>query len=374
MKRGFVPFELERMMSVWENMVEYNLSESGVHPMTVRELLDDPAEMEELFSTELNYPQTNGSFELRERIAALYSGAKPEDVLVTTGCAQANFCAVHTVLQPGDELVLMLPNYMQIWGIAHNFGFALKTFSLKEELSWAVDLDELNDAVSEKTKLLAICNPNNPTGHILSEDEMDAIIAAADRVGAWLLADEVYAGAERVSEEITPSFWGRYDKVLAMGSLSKAYGLPGLRLGWVVGPAEMVDAIWARQDYVTISASMLANKIAAYALLPEVRTRILGRTRGYIRKGYQIFEGWWEGHGETFNLIPPQAAAIAFPRYDFEINSTELVERLIHEKSVLIMPGDHFGLDRHLRISFGLPEQYLKEGLDRIYHLIASIS
>jgi aspartate/methionine/tyrosine aminotransferase len=373
MKQGFVPFALERMMSVWENVVEYNLSESGVHPMTVRELVDDPAEMEELFSTELNYPQTNGSFELRERIAALYTGARPENVLVTTGCAQANFCAVHTILQPGDELVLMLPNYLQIWGIAHNSGFPLKTFSLKEELGWGFDLDELDDIVSDRTKLIAICNPNNPTGHILSEDGMNAIAAAADRVGAWLLADEIYAGAERVREDITPSFWGRYDKVLAMGSLSKAYGLPGLRLGWVIGPMDVIDAIWARQDYVTISASMLANRIAAYALLPEVRTRILARTRNYIRRGYQIFERWWEEHDGFFSLIPPQAAAIAFPRYRLEGNSTELAERLVHEKSVLVMPGDHFGLDGYLRISFGLPEPYLKEGLDRISHLIASI-
>ncbi len=373
MKSGFVPFELERMMSVWENVVEYNLSESGVYPMTLRELVDDPAVMEELFSTELNYPQTNGVFELRERIAALYPGAKPEDVLVTSGCAQANFCAVHTILQPGDELVFMLPNYMQIWGIALNSGFHLKTFSLKEDLGWGVDLDELEKTVSEKTKLIALCNPNNPSGHILSKAEMDGIIAVADRVGAWLLADEIYAGAERVTEEVTPSFWGRYEKVLAMGSLSKAYGLPGLRLGWVVGPEKMVDAIWSRQDYVTISASMLANKLGAYALLPEVRARILERTRGTIRQGYQVFDHWRESHDEIFSLIPPQAAAIAFLRYDLEINSTELVERLIQEKSVLVMPGDHFGLDGYLRISFGLPKSYLKEGLDRIYQLIASI-
>jgi aspartate/methionine/tyrosine aminotransferase len=373
MKQGFTPFELERMMSIWENAVEYNLSESGVHPITTQELVDDPVVLEDILSTELNYPQTNGSIELRERIAALYPGAGTENVLVTTGCAQANFCAVHTVLQPGDEMVFMLPNYMQIWGIAHNSGFQLKTFGLKEELGWGVDLDELDGVVSEKTKLIAICNPNNPCGHILSDAEMGGIIAAADRVGAWLLADEIYAGAERLTDEVTPSFWGRYDKVLAMGSLSKAYGLPGLRLGWVVGPRNMVDAIWSCQDYVTISASMLANKLGAYALRPEVRARILERTRGYIRRGYHVFDGWRKEHESIFDLIAPQAAAIAFLRYDLGIRSTELVERLIHEKSVLIMPGAHFGLDGYLRISFGLPEPYLKEGLDRIYQWFASM-
>jgi aspartate/methionine/tyrosine aminotransferase len=104
-----------------------------------------------------------------------------------------------------------------------------------------------------------------------------------------------------------------------------------------------------------------------------VRARILERSRGYIRRGYQVFEQWWESHDEIFSLVPPQAAAIAFLRYGPEFNSTEFVERLIHEKSVLVMPGDHFGLDGYLRISFGLPKPYLKEGLNRIYQLIASI-
>lgn len=369
----FQPFNMERMMSKWENVVEYNLSESGVHPTTVRELVDDPAVIEELLTTELNYPQANGTIELRERIAALYPGATPDHVLVTVGCAEANFIALQTLLAPGDEMVMMLPNYMQIWGIAHNYGMRLRPFHLKEEWGWAPDLDELNDAVSEKTKLIAVCNPNNPTGYILTEAEMNAIVAAAARVGAWLLADEVYSGAERLTDIQTPSFWGRYDKVLAMGSLSKAYGLPGLRIGWVVGPIDTVDEIWARHEYTTISTTILSNKLAAIALSPQVRPRLVQRARDYIRRGFSTFDAWLESHQGVFTLVPPQAAAIAFPRYHLDINSTELVERLMREKSVLIVPGDHFGLDHHLRISFGLPPRYLQAGLDRIHELIVEL-
>lgn len=369
----FQPFVMERMMSKWENVVAYNLSESGVHPTTIRELVDDPAVVEELLSTELNYPQANGIIELREQIAALYPGATPDNVLVTVGCAEANFIALQTVLAPGDEMAMMLPNYMQIWGIAHNYGMHLRVFHLKEERGWAPDLDELNDAVSEKTKLIAVCNPNNPTGYILTEAEMDAIVAAAARVGAWLLADEVYSGAERLTDTQTPSFWGRYDKVLAMGSLSKAYGLPGLRLGWVVGPMDTVDEIWARHEYTTISATTLSNRLAAIALSPQVRPRLIQRARDYIRRGFPILDGWLESHQGIFTLVPPQAAAIAFPRYHLDINSTELVERLMQEKSVFIVPGDHFGMDHYLRISFGLPPHYLRAGLDRIHELIAEL-
>jgi aspartate/methionine/tyrosine aminotransferase len=369
----FQPFEMERMMSKWENVVEYNLSESGVHPVTVRELLADLVAVEELLDTELDYPQTNGLVELRENIAALYPGATPDNVLVTVGCAEANFIAMQTLLAAGDEMVVMLPNYMQIWGIGHNYGFQVRAFHLQEEQGWAPNLDELNDVVSENTKLIAVCNPNNPSGYILTADEMDAIVTAADRVGAWLLADEVYSGAERLTDTQTPSFWGRYDKVLAMNSLSKAYGLPGLRTGWVVGPAATVDDIWARHEYVTISTTMLANRLSAIALSPEIRPRLIQRTRDYIRRGFPVLDSWLESHEGVFELVAPQAAAIAFARYHLDVNSTEFVERLMHEKSVLIVPGDHFGLDHHLRISYGLPRRYLESALDRIHELIVEL-
>lgn len=369
----FQPFEQERMMSKWENVVRYNLADSGVHPVTVRGLLDDPDMVEGLLDTELNYPQANGTIELRENIAALYPGATPDNIMVTIGCAEANFITLQTVLAPGDEMVVMLPNYMQIWGIGHNYGFDVKAFHLQEERDWAPDLDELSQVVSEKTKLIAVCNPNNPTGHILTEEEMDAIVACAERVGAWILADEVYSGAERLIDEQTPSFWGRYDKVFAMNSLSKAYGLPGLRTGWVVGPEDTVDEIWARHEYVTISNTMLANKLATLALSPAVRPRLIQRTRDYIRRGFPILDGWLEGHEGIFEMIPPRAAAIAFARYHLDINSTELVTRLMQEKSVLIVPGDHFGLDHYLRISYGLPPEYLRAGLDRIHELIVEL-
>jgi aspartate/methionine/tyrosine aminotransferase len=372
MSQEFVPFAQERVMSKWENVVDYNLGDSGVHPMTTAELVDDPKVIEALLSTGLHHPQANGIIELREHIAALYPGATPDNVLVTSGAAQANFTSIWTLLKPGDEIVVMLPNYMQIWGIAHNFGLHVKTFNLEQSLNWAVALDELDSTITNRTKLITVCNPNNPSGHTMTPEEMDAVVATADRVGAWLLADEVYAGTERTTDEITPSFWGRYERVLAVGSMSKAYGLPGLRIGWIVAPEDMVEEIWARQEYVTIGSAMLDNKLAAFALSPEIRPRILARTRDYTREGYGIFERWAKSHGNLFTWIPPQAAPIVFVRYNAEVNSTELCMRLIHEHSVEVVPGDHFGLDGHLRISYGLPEDYLLEGLERVSHVFSS--
>jgi aspartate/methionine/tyrosine aminotransferase len=367
-------FLMERFMSAYEQEVEYNLSESGVHLMTLRQLLDiDHSSMEDLLETELNYPHANGIPVLRERIAAMYDGAGPENVLVTVGAIEANYNSMRSVLNPGDEVVIMLPNYMQIWGVAKNHGFRILTFPLVEEKNWAPDLEKLEQVVTKETKLIAICNPNNPTGYILSETEMDSIVSIASRAGAWILADEVYAGAEQFTDTRAPSFYGKYDKVIAVGSMSKAYGLPGLRTGWLVAPPEMVDQIWARHEYTAISATMLSNKLAAIALSEKVQPVIIERTRRYIRKGYPLLREWMERQGNIFSCTPPQAAAIAFVKYNLDINSTELAMRLIQEKSVLIIPGDHFGMDNFLRISYGLPESYLKGALSRIEEVITKL-
>jgi aspartate/methionine/tyrosine aminotransferase len=370
----FQPFVMERMMSKFEKAVDYNLSESGVHPMTLKELFkDDPEGLAGLQSLEMDYAHANGIPELRGNIAALYPGAGPENVLVTVGAIEANYDILWGLLASGDQAAVMLPNYMQIWGLAKNLGLDLKTFSLNEKSGWALDFKELEDAVTSKTKLIAVCNPNNPTGYILKNEEMDAIIEAARWAGAWILADEVYAGAERLAEAQTPSFYGRYDKVLAVGSLSKAYGLPGLRIGWAVGPADVIDELWARHEYLTLSATMLSNHLAAYALSPRIRPRIIQRTRGFIRRGYPVLEKWMKEQGEVLSGAPPQAAAIAFVKYNLDINSTQFVERLRDEKGVLIVPGDHFGLDHFVRISYGQPHEYLTAALGRIGELFEEL-
>lgn len=372
--KQFQPFTMERMMSKYEKDVDYNISESGVHPITLGELIeDDPGLTEKLMATEINYAHANGIPELREHIAAMYKGASAKNILVTIGAIEANYNTLNTLVSPGEEVVIMLPNYMQIWGVAKNQDLHVKTFHLQEENGWAPDLDELEDKVTKETKLIAVCNPDNPTGCIMTENEMDRIVRIAEKAGAWILADEVYAGAERTSDKRTPSFYGRYDKIVAVGSLSKAYGLPGLRIGWAAAPEEIVDEIWKRHEYTTLSATMLSNHLAAIALSPEVQPRLIKRTRDYIRKGFPVLEHWMNQHEGTFSFTPPQAAAIAFVRYNLNINSTEFAERLIKEKSVLLVPGDHFGMDKFLRISYGLPHDYLTAALDRIHELIIEL-
>jgi len=325
-----------------------------------------------LMKQELGYAQSNGTVELRQAISAYYSGATPDHILVTNGTSEANFLSIWTLIDPDDEMLFMLPNYMQIWGISREFRGAVRAYHLREETNWKIDFDELDRTVSRQTKLIAVCNPNNPTGAILGNEEMDRLIEVARANDAWLLVDEVYQGAEREAER-TQSFWGRYEKVIITNGLSKAYGLPGLRIGWIVAPPDLIAKFWSYHDYTTIGPAMLSDVLARLALVPEIRENIFSRTRSILQANYPILANWLQNHGELFSIVEPKAGAIAYFRYKMSINSTQLVEKLLHEKSVLIVPGDHFGMDHYLRVGYGPPADYLTAALDRIHETLISL-
>lgn len=357
-------FVLERWQSVWENRVELNISESGVHPLTAAELAGNDEELRRVLALPQGYPQTNGSEGLRSRIAAIHPGARAENVLVTCGGSEANFVATWALLEPGNEVVFMTPNYMQVAGLAPAFGASVKPLRLRAERGWAFDPDDLKRAVSAKTRLIAICNPNNPTGAVLDLASREAIVAAAAKVGAWILADEVYRGAEFDGPE-TETFWGSYERVLCTGGLSKAYGLPGLRTGWVVGPADIIERLWGYHDYTSIAPTVLSDALASIALDPKRRAWILKRTRTILNQNYPILKSWLDAHADRFSHIPPKAGAIAWASLRRGENSAELAEGLRARKSVLIVPGEQLGLDAHLRFGFGGNPAQLGQALSR---------
>ncbi|HVH67529.1 MAG TPA: aminotransferase class I/II-fold pyridoxal phosphate-dependent enzyme [Gemmatimonadales bacterium] len=359
----FVPFELERWQSTWENRVRYNLSESGVHPLSIRELLElAGSSAAPLLDVRLGYSQSNGTDLLRGRIAALYPGVSPDQVLVTTGSAEANFVICWRLIERGDQVAIMLPNYLQTWGLAQNFGAQVKSFALRAGAQWEPDSDEVRRAIAPGTKLVVVTNPHNPTGHVLSAEMRRLIVSRAAEVGAWLLADEVYQGAER-DGVTTPSFWGSYERVIVVNGLSKAYGLPGLRIGWVVGPPGFAAEAWARHDYTTIGPAGASDHLAAVALGSDVRPRVLERTRRILRSNYPVLEEWLKRFGDTFSWHAPQAGAICLVRYRQAISALDLVEQMRAEQGVLLVPGDHFGLPNHIRFGFGEELRYFQEAL-----------
>lgn len=361
----FTPFHLEQWQSEHEQEVDFNLADSGVHPVAVKELLDDPEVNERMREVPLHYPMVNGTSRLREIIANLYQTA-PGNVLVTVGAAEANGVILQALLGRGDEVVAMEPSYRQLWGIARNLECNLIPFHLDPENGWRPNLDQLEAAVSPRTNLIGVTNPNNPTGKILREAEINRVVRIAEKHGTWILADEVYRGTERLSDVETPSFFGRYDRVIAVNSLSKAYGLSGLRIGWIVGPQEKLNSVWRRHEYATISAGALDMFFAEIALAEPMRTRLLARTRRLIREGYARLESWIKERSGLLSVIPPESTALAFVRYHLNIPSTDVAEALRQRAGVLVAPGEYFGIENHLRITHGLKPEYLHEALNRI--------
>jgi len=362
---------MERWQSLHEHEVELNLSESGVAPLSVGEL-QRAAGPEDIGALRLGYTQTNGTRRLRERIAALYPGAGPENVLATVGGAEANFLALWELVGPGDRVAVLRPAYAQTRGLARGFGAEVRDVWLREDRGWQPEPGALAGAM-EGTRLAVVTHPNNPTGAALSERARDELVEAARREGAWILSDEVYAGAEVGGEE-TPTLWGGWERTLVTGSLSKAYGLPGLRLGWLVGPERLVEAAWGRKDYTTIAPAALSDRMAAAVLEPRARQRVLDRTRGIVRENLELLRRWLDARPGLFSYRPPDAGAICWVRYDLDLGSSELADRLRREKSVLLVPGDQFGMDGYLRIGFGNPSSELESALDRVGALVEEIA
>ena len=367
----FEEFELERNQSLFEHEVDYNLSESGLHPLPLKIILTDD-EQQELLDTELIYGFTTGTPILREKISQLYTGAEFDNVLATCGSAEANFIAVMTLLEPGDELIYMVPNYLQIRGIARSFGIIVREVPLREELGWQWDMKELESMISIKTKMIAVCHPNNPTGSIVSKENMGEIIDIASQNDCWILSDEVYRGAELNGIE-SPSFYGNYEKTIVNGGLSKAYRLPGLRVGWTVGPKDYIKKAWAFHDYTSISIAYHSDWVASRILDTKRRKKILDGTKQHLNQNMNTLVEWIDTCDGKLSLSPPQAGAIAFVRIKMDIPSQVLTYHIRDNFSVLLTAGKWFGLEGFLRFGYGPPNKYFLEALDRIGQSLEAI-
>jgi aspartate/methionine/tyrosine aminotransferase len=367
----FQSFDLEYFQSQFERTVEINLADSSVQCANVSDLLagEDPTPLLEL---PLYYPEVNGTGLLRERIAALYSNASAENILVTVGAAQANWMVCSTLLEQGDEVIVVSPGYRQVWGLAKNLGCQVKEAQLCPGNNWRLDLDVLESLVTAKTKLISVVNPNNPTGSIFSREDMLRIVNICQKTGAWLHADEVYRGTELNGDE-TPSFWGMYDRAICVNSLSKAYGLAGLRIGWAVAAPETIEALWRRHEYAVIAASGPSMKLAEIALQPAKRKMLLERQRKLSREGHAVLEDWVQKQDGRFSVSPAVATSIAFVQYHFDMPSVELADHIRKKVSVLVAPGAYLGTENHLRITVGYEPQKVSMALEKISAAVAEL-
>ena len=360
----FEEFELERNQSLFENEVDYNLSESGVHPLKMSEILTKD-EQTQILDKELLYGYTNGTPQLRKSVIDIYDKELSLDnVLITSGSAEANFLSIMTQLDTGDEIVYMIPNYLQIYHLARSLGIQVKTLPIRQELGWQWDPDELKKMVSSNTKMIVICNPNNPTGAIMDGQIMDKVIEIAEKNDCWILSDEVYRGAELNGVECR-SFVGATEKTIVNAGLSKAYSLPGLRIGWTIGSKEYIEKAWSFHDFTVINVSYLSDWIASRILTDERRIKILNRTKDHLNHNLDMLCDW-AADIPSISLSKPEAAAITFAKINLDINSEEFVFDLRDNYSVLLTAGKWHGLEGYVRFGYGTSSEYVESALSRV--------
>lgn len=361
------PFLVERYMSAYEHLAKFNIAETCVAPFKLSELLSLIGRedlLEELKELTLDYGYTEGLPELREGIAKLYRKVGPEGILVTRGAIEANFQVFYTLLEPGDKVISIFPAYQQLYSAPESFGAHVELLKLREEDSWLPDLSELERMVDSSTKLVVINNPHNPTGSVLDEATIRRIIDVVENSDSYLLFDESYHGLFLDPSYSVPSAADLSERVVVTRSFSKPLSLTGLRLGWIATRDRgLVEELKLRRDYMSISNSVLVEKVAAAAV--ERVGRIYERSLSVLRRNLSILRELVESR-DYLSWVPPKAGSVTFPSYSLGLSSEELALRLLEETGVFLVPGSCFGVEKHFRIGFGARPEVFEEGVRRL--------
>jgi aspartate/methionine/tyrosine aminotransferase len=368
-------FGVEIWMNRYETRCELNLAETCVASLTVAELLaiagkSDAELMAELRPMQLTYGAIEGSERLRALIAATYERQTPENVVVTHGAIGANALVHETLVEPGDRVVSVLPTYQQHYSIPESYGADVRILRLREENGFLPDLDELCALAAPGTRLIAINNPNNPTGALMDRAVLEQVVAIARERDAWLLCDEVYRGLAEGDADPTPSVADLYEKGISTGSMSKIYSLAGLRLGWIAAPAGLLRAVSVHRDYTTISVGMLDDYFAALAL--EHRDAILARSRRIAGENRAILARW-VAREPRISWVAPRAGTTALLKYDAPLASEKLCLRLLEQTGVFLTPGSAMDMEGYLRIGYANRADILAAGLDRMSEFLAEL-
>ena len=360
-------FGVEIWMNRYENHCELNLAETCVKSLTVAELLEMAGKtdtiLDELLPMQLTYGAIEGSDRLRALVAALYENQKPENVVSTHGTIGANALVHETLVEPGDRVISVLPTYQQHYSIPESYGADVQILKLTEATGFLPDLAELKRLAAPGTKLIAINNPNNPTGSLMDRAYLEKVAAIARDCGAWVLCDEVYRGTDQQGGGSTASIVDLYEKGISTASMSKAYALAGLRLGWIVGPEDLLRAVSIHRDYNTISVGMLDDHFACIAL--ENRDKILARSRAISRTNLAILSDWVDGE-PLITWVKPKSGTTALLKLDLPVTSEDFCTRLLEATGAMLTPGSAMDMEGYLRIGYCNDEAILREGLKRL--------
>lgn len=365
------PFGVEQWMNEWETRCEYNLAETCVESLTMQQLLDMSGKAEqvlaEMLTLKMTYGHIVGSERLRTLISEQYQTQSASNILITHGAIGANALVYETLVEPGDTVISVLPTYQQHYSIPASYGAEVKILPLRAENHFLPDLTELKSLIDSKTKLIAINNPNNPTGSLMDDDLLRAIVDIARAAGAWLLCDEVYRDTNQNGDGYSAAVADLYEKGISTASMSKTYSLAGLRLGWIAGPQTLLHEVECHRDYNTISVGVLDDYFAVLAL--ENRDKILARNQKMLRDNLALLDEWVAGEA-LITYVKPRAGTTALLRYDLPVSSREFCVGLLERYGVMLTPGDALDMEGYVRIGFANNSAVMKQGLQKMSQFI----
>ena len=367
-------FGVEIWMNEFENKCEFNLAETCVASLTIDQLLQlsgrNDTALSELLPMKLTYGAIDGSDRLRDNICDLYADQRRENIVVTHGTIGANALIYETLVSPGDHVISVLPTYQQHYSIPESYGAEVDILPLREENAFLPDLEELSGLMRPDTRLIAINNPNNPTGSLMDRAFLTQIAGIARKAGAYVICDEVYRGIDQKGDGFTPSMVDVYELGISTAGVSKVFSLAGLRLGWIAAPTNVIEAVARHRDYNTISVGMINDYFASMAL--EAKDKILARSREITRTNLTVLEEWVEGE-PSITWVKPDSATITLLKYDFDIPSRDFCVRLLKETGVLFTPGSALDMEGYVRIGFANDTKTLRAGLSKVSEFLATL-
>jgi len=367
------PFGVERWFVRYEFAVELNIAESCIQPFSVDELCRLCAvEPSHLLRQPVGYADGRGSADLREAIAALYPDTSSDEVLVTTGAIEANFLVAQALLEPSSRAIVEFPAYQQLYAVPRSIGARVDLWELHPEQAYRPDLAALERLApaGEPLSMLTINHPHNPSGVRIDQETMAQIALLAASRGGVLHSDEVYRGLT-LGDEVSPSPSAREitRDAVVVGSMSKAYGLSGARIGWIAGPRALIRRCSEIRDYISICPAFLSERLALLVL--QHQDAVMARNKGIARRNSALLHEFLERNSDVLTCPLPDEGVIAFVRYHRPQgdgravpSSREFCARLAEERGVLLIPGDCFERDFFFRIGFGYESAVLKRGLE----------
>ena len=368
------PFGVELWMNEWETRCDWNLAETCVESMTIAQLMQiagrNDTDLAELMGMKMTYGAIEGSDRLRTAIAALYDRQSAAHIVVTHGTIGANMLVKKTLVGPGDHVVAVTPTYQQHYSIPASIGAEVTRLRLREADGWLPDLEALRAMVRPDTRLIALTNPNNPTGALIPRAMLEEIADIARSVGAWVLCDEVYRGTDQTGDGMTASMADLYEKGISTASMSKAFSLAGLRLGWVAAPPDLILDIMIHRDYDTISVGMIDDHFATMAL--ENSAKVLARSHAITRENLSTLSDWVAAE-DSISWVRPRSGTTALLKYTHDIPSRDFCVDLLKQTGVLLTPGSALGMEGYLRIGYANAPSVLRTGLGHMSAYLAAL-